>query len=118
MTLSLGRVIIAPISPRRDDAPVNFGTHPIAWRSIRVRTRFLSHYHSHGTHARVVLTRPMTAPKPKPRGGQRRAIARRHSAPKTITRVRFERQLRSNWGSSWLVALLAKLASDLSLIHI
>ena len=112
MTLSLGRVIIAPISPRRDDAPVNFGTHPIAWRSIRVRTRFLSHYHSHGTHARVVLTRPMTAPKPKPRGGQRRAIARRHSAPKTITRVRFERQLRSNWGSSWLVALLAKLASD------
>ena len=112
MTLSLGRVIIAPISPRRDDAPVNCGTHPIAWRSIRVRTRFLSHYHSHGTHARVVLTRPMTAPKPKPRGGQRRAIARRHSAPKTITRVRFERQLRSNWGSSWLVALLAKLASD------
>ena len=111
MTLSLGRVIIAPISPRRDDAPVNCGTHPIAWRSIRVRTRFLSHYHSHGTHARVVLTRPMTAPKPKPRGGQRRAIARHHSAPKTITRVRFERQLQTYWGSSWLVLLMANLAA-------
>ena len=53
----------------------------------------------------------MTAPKPKPPGGQRRAIARHHSAPKTITRVRFARQLRTHWGSPWLVALLANLAA-------
>ena len=53
----------------------------------------------------------MTAPKPKPPGGQRRAIARHLSAPKTITRARFERQLRSYWGSSWLVLLMANLAA-------
>ena len=53
----------------------------------------------------------MTAPKPKPPGGQRRAIARHLSAPKTITRARFERQLRSYWGSSWLVLVMANLAA-------
>ena len=53
----------------------------------------------------------MTAPKPKPPGGQRRGIARHHSAPKTITRVRFERQLQTYWGSSWLVLLMANLAA-------
>ena len=109
MTLSLGRVIIAPISPRRDDAPVNCGTHPIAWRSIRVRTRFLSHYHSHGTHARVVLTRPMTAPKPKPRGGQRRPFARQHSSSKDVSRKRFEQQLEDDMNIFRRVSCLHRL---------
>jgi len=53
----------------------------------------------------------MTAPKPKPRGGQRRAVGRQYSAPKATSRKRFERQLRTYWGSSWLVALLANLAA-------
>ena len=53
----------------------------------------------------------MTAPKPKPAGGQRRAIARHHNAPKAITRERFERRLIAYWGCDWLFLLLATLAA-------
>jgi hypothetical protein len=72
---------------------------------------FVSDNRVHDTRARVAWTRRMTAPKPKPRGGQRRAVGRQYSAPKATSHKRFERQLRTYWGSSWLVALLAKLAA-------
>lgn len=54
----------------------------------------------------------MTAPKPKPPHCPRRALDRQHRAGRYVSRLRFERQLQSNWGSVWLVALLAKLAAS------
>ena len=54
----------------------------------------------------------MTAPKPKPPHCPRRALVRQHGARRYVSRLRVERQLQSNWGSAWLVALLAKLAAS------
>jgi len=51
----------------------------------------------------------MTAPKPKPPGRPRVALDRQHGARRYVSRLRFERQLESNWGSAWLVELLANL---------